>query len=256
MVSGFFILMQLERTETIYGIRAVLEAIEANQSINKIFVQKGLKGELFKELESTVRKSGLSLSYVPVEKLNRLTRNHNHQGVVAQISPVQFYDFEALVEQVLSKEKLPFFLLLDQVSDVRNFGAIIRTAECCGVHGIIIPKNGAAPITDDTVKTSAGAAFNVPIAKVDHLKDAVFYLQSSGIVVTGATEKAADHIYGVDFNQPTAIIMGSEDKGISPSTLQIIDHKAKLPLMGKIGSLNVSVACGVFLYEVVRQRRS
>ncbi|MEC8831619.1 MAG: 23S rRNA (guanosine(2251)-2'-O)-methyltransferase RlmB [Bacteroidota bacterium] len=239
----------------IYGIRAVLEAINAEQPINKIFIQKGLKGDLYKELESSVRKGGISLSYVPIEKLNRLTRNSNHQGVVAQISPVQFYQFEALVEQVLSKETLPLFLMLDGVSDVRNFGAIIRTAECCGVHGIIVPKNGAAPITDDTVKTSAGAAFNVPIAKVDHLKDAIFYLQSSGIVVTGATEKAEDEIYGVDFNQPTAIIMGSEEKGISPSTLNIIDHQAKLPLMGKIGSLNVSVACGVFLYEVVRQRK-
>ncbi len=232
-----------------------MEAINAEQPINKIFIQKGLKGELYKELESSVRKNGLSLSYVPVEKLNRLTRN-NHQGVVAQISPVQFHQFEELVEQVLSKEQLPLFLMLDGVSDVRNFGAIIRTAECCGVHGIIIPKNGAAPITDDTVKTSAGAAFNVPIAKVDHLKDAIFYLQSSGIVVTGATEKADDEIYGVDFNQPTALIMGSEEKGISPSTLNIIDHQAKLPLMGKIGSLNVSVACGVFLYEVVRQRNN
>ncbi|MDF0708961.1 23S rRNA (guanosine(2251)-2'-O)-methyltransferase RlmB [Flagellimonas okinawensis] len=239
----------------IYGIRAVLEAINAEQPINKIFIQKGLKGDLYKELESSVRKGGISLSYVPIEKLNRLTRNSNHQGVVAQISPVQFHQFEALVEQVLSKETLPLFLMLDGVSDVRNFGAIIRTAECCGVHGIIVPKNGAAPITDDTVKTSAGAAFNVPIAKVDHLKDAIFYLQSSGIVVTGATEKAEDEIYGVDFNQPTAIIMGSEEKGISPSTLNIIDHQAKLPLMGKIGSLNVSVACGVFLYEVVRQRK-
>ncbi|WP_318311986.1 23S rRNA (guanosine(2251)-2'-O)-methyltransferase RlmB [Flagellimonas crocea] len=238
----------------IYGIRAVIEAIHANQPINKIFIQKGLQGDLFKELESTVRKNGISVSYVPIEKLNRLSRS-NHQGVVAQISPVEFLQFETLVEQVLAKEELPLFLLLDGVSDVRNFGAIIRTAECCGVHGIIVPKNGAAPITDDTVKTSAGAAFNVPITKVDHLKDAIFYLQSSGIVVTGATEKAEDEIYGVDFNKPTAIIMGSEEKGISPSTLAIIDYQAKLPLMGKIGSLNVSVACGVFLYEVVRQRK-
>ncbi|MBW8199975.1 23S rRNA (guanosine(2251)-2'-O)-methyltransferase RlmB [Flagellimonas abyssi] len=240
----------------IYGIRAVIEAINAGQPINKIFIQKGLKGDLYKELESSARKSGIGLSYVPVEKLNRLTRNNNHQGAVAQISPVEFHQFEELVEQVLNKEETPLLLMLDGVSDVRNFGAIIRTAECCGVHGIIVPKSGAAPITDDTVKTSAGAAFNVPIAKVDHLKDAIFYLQSSGIVVTGATEKADDEIYGVDFNQPTAIIMGSEEKGISPSTLSIIDHQAKLPLMGKIGSLNVSVACGVFLYEVVRQRRS
>lgn len=244
----------MKENQLIYGIRAVMEAINANQPINKIFLQKGLKGDLFKELETTIRKTGISSSYVPTEKLNRLTRN-NHQGVVAQISPVQFQDFETLVEQVVANEKLPFFLLLDQVSDVRNFGAIIRTAECCGVHGIIIPKNGAAPITDDTVKTSAGAAFNVPICKVDHLKDAIFYLQSSGIKITAATEKADDEIYAVDFGQPSAIIMGSEEKGISPSILSVVDHKAKLPLFGSIGSLNVSVACGVFLYEVVRQRQ-
>lgn len=242
-------------SDQIYGIRAVLEAIGAEQPINKIFLQKGLKGELFKELETTIRKNGISTSYVPIEKLNRLTRN-NHQGVVAQISPVKFHVFETLVENILAQEEKPFFLLLDQVSDVRNFGAIIRTAECCGVHGIIVPKNGAAPITDDTVKTSAGAAFTVPIAKVDHLKDALFYLQSSNIQVVAATEKTEDEIYAVDFDQPIAIIMGSEDKGISPSILSMVDHKAKLPLLGSIGSLNVSVACGVFLYEVVRQRRS
>jgi 23S rRNA (guanosine2251-2'-O)-methyltransferase len=243
----------LENTTIIYGIRAILEAINANQPINKIFLQKGLKGDLFKELETSIRKMGISSSYVPVEKLNRLTRN-NHQGAVAQISPVQFQDFETVVEEVMSTQKAPFFLLLDQVSDVRNFGAIIRTAECCGVHGIIVPKNGAAPITDDTVKTSAGAVFNVPICKVDHLKDAIFYLQSSGIEVTAATEKTEGEIYSVDFSKPTAIIMGSEEKGISPSILSIVDHMAKLPLFGTIGSLNVSVACGVFLYEVVRQR--
>lgn len=242
-------------SDQIYGIRAVMQAMDADQPINKIFLQRGLKGELFKELESTIRKNGISASYVPIEKLNRLTRN-NHQGVVAQISPVKFHDFETLVENVISKEKMPFFLLLDQVSDVRNFGAMIRTAECCGVHGIIVPKSGAAPITDDTIKTSAGAAFNVPIAKVDHLKDAIFYLQSSGISVVGATEKTENEIYAVDFNQPCAVVMGSEDRGISPSILAILDQTAKLPLMGSIGSLNVSVACGVFLYEVVRQRRA
>ncbi|MEZ4811582.1 MAG: 23S rRNA (guanosine(2251)-2'-O)-methyltransferase RlmB [Allomuricauda sp.] len=241
-------------SDQIYGIRAVLEAIDAKQPINKIFLQKGLKGELFRELETAIRKNGISSSYVPIEKLNRLTRN-NHQGAVAQISPVQFHSFEALVEQVVQQEEKPFFLLLDQVSDVRNFGAIIRTAECCGVHGIIVPKTGAAPITEDTVKTSAGAVFNVPIAKVEHLKDAIFYLQSSKISIVAATEKTENEIYDVDFNLPCAIVMGSEDKGISPSILNIVDHTAKLPLLGNIGSLNVSVACGVFLYEVVRQRR-
>ncbi len=237
----------------IYGIRAILEAIEAEQPINKIFLQKGLHGELFKELETSIRKNGISCSYVPVEKLNRLTKS-NHQGAVAQTSPVQFRQFEELVEQILEQDKTPFLLLLDQVSDVRNFGAIIRTAECCGVDGIVVPKYGAAPITDDTVKTSAGAVFNMPIAKVDHLKDAIFYLQSSGIKVVAATEKTENKIYSIDFSQPCAIVMGAEDKGISSSILTMVDHKAKLPLMGQIGSLNVSVACGVFLYEVVRQR--
>lgn len=239
----------------IYGIRAVLEAIDSEQPINKIFLQKGLGGELFRELETSIRKNGISSSYVPIEKLNRLTKN-NHQGAVANISPVQFHVFEELVEKVLGQEKSPFFLLLDQVSDVRNFGAIIRTAECCGVNGIIIPKSGAAPITDDTVKTSAGAAFKVPIAKVDHLKDAIFYLQSSGIKVIAATEKSENDIYTVDFNTPCAIIMGAEDRGISTSILNLVNHKAKLPLLGEISSLNVSVACGVFLYEAVRQRMS
>lgn len=238
----------------IYGIRAILEAIASNQPINKVFLQKGLKGELFRELEAEIRKNSISASYVPLEKLNRLTKN-NHQGAVANISPVEFSDFEALVEQVLKDHASPFFLLLDRVSDVRNFGAIIRTAECTGIHGIIIPKTGAAPITEDTVKTSAGAAFKVPIAKVDHLKDAIFYLQSSGIKVIAATEKAQDDIYNIDLNNPCAIVMGAEDKGISPSILNLVDEKAKLPLLGEIGSLNVSVACGVFLYEVVRQRR-
>ncbi|MEM9646881.1 MAG: 23S rRNA (guanosine(2251)-2'-O)-methyltransferase RlmB [Bacteroidota bacterium] len=237
----------------IYGIRAILEAIDASQPINKVFLQKGLSGELFRELEGVIRKQGLSYSYVPVEKLNRLTKN-NHQGAVAQISPVQFHHFDDLVEKVVAEKNSPFFLLLDQVSDVRNFGAIIRTAECCGVDGIIVPKSGAAPITDDTVKTSAGAVFNVPVAKVDHLKDAIFYLQSSGVTVVAATEKTENHIYSIDFEGPCAVVMGAEDRGISPSILKMVDHKAKLPLMGQIGSLNVSVACGVFLYEVVRQR--
>ncbi|TMU57588.1 23S rRNA (guanosine(2251)-2'-O)-methyltransferase RlmB [Flagellimonas algicola] len=237
----------------IYGIRAIMEAIEAEQPINKIYLQKGLGGELFRELETVIRKNGISSSYVPIEKLNRLTKN-NHQGAVAQISPVEFQNFESLVERVMEKENVPFFLLLDQISDVRNFGAIIRTAECCGVHGIIVPKNGAAPITDDTVKTSAGAVFNVPIAKVDHLKDAIYYLQASGIAVIGATEKTENQIYSADFKSPCAIVMGAEDKGISNSVMKALDNKVKLPLLGQIGSLNVSVACGVFLYEVVRQR--
>ncbi len=244
----------MEKPTQIYGIRAVIEAINANETIDKVFIQKGLKGDLFKELEALLRKNGINVAYVPIEKLNRLTKG-NHQGVITNISPISFYTIENLVEEVLSKKKTPLFLLLDQLSDVRNFGAIIRTAECTGVDGIIIQKKGAAPVTADTIKTSAGAAFKVPIAKVDHIKDAVFYLQASGISITAATEKTNNTIYDVSFKERCAIIMGSEDKGVSPSVIKAGDQVAKLPLLGEIESLNVSVACAVFIYEVVRQRR-
>ncbi len=243
----------MQKITQIYGIRAVIEAINADEHIDKVFIQRGLKGDLFKELEGILRKNQINTSYVPVEKLNRLTKN-NHQGVVANISPITFHEMETLVENVLENKKTPLFLLLDQLSDVRNFGAIIRTAECTGVDGIIIQKKGAAPVTADTIKTSAGAAFNVPIAKVDHIKDAVFYLQASGIQVIAATEKTENTIYDVSFEPPTAIVMGSEERGISPSILKAADKTAKLPLLGEIESLNVSVACAVFLYETVRQR--
>lgn len=243
----------MQEITRIYGIRAVLEAIGSKEPIDKVFVQRGLKGDLFKELESAIRKNQINTSYVPVEKLNRLTKN-NHQGVVANISPIIFHELESLVENVMESTKSPLFLLLDQLSDVRNFGAIIRTAECTGVDGIIIQKKGAAPVTADTIKTSAGAAFKVPIVKVDHIKDAVFYLQASGVRVISATEKTDNTIYDISFEGPSAIVMGAEDRGISPSILKASDHMAKLPLLGEIESLNVSVACAVFLYEAVRQR--
>ena len=231
-----------------------MEAIKSDEPVDKVFIQKGLKGDLSKELEALIRRNGISASYVPIEKLNRLPQN-NHQGVVANISPITFHNFEDLVEEVVARKELPLFLLLDQLSDVRNFGAIIRTAECSGVDGIIIQKKGAAPVTADTVKTSAGAAFKVPIAKVDHLKDAVFYLQASGIKIVAATEKTESSIYDVPLSKPCAIIMGAEDVGISPSILKAADYLARIPLLGKIGSLNVSVACGILLYEAVRQRK-
>ena len=237
----------------IFGLHSVIEAINSNKTIDKVFLQKGLKGELYNELESLIRNHSINVSYVPVEKLNRLT-DKNHQGAVAQISPIEFYDLENLVINVIESGKTPLFLLLDQISDVRNFGAIIRTAECTGVDGIIIQKKGAAPINGDTVKTSAGAVFKVPICKVDHIKDAMFHLQASGIKVIAATEKTEDTIYDMSFNEPCAIILGSEGKGISPSIIKLADYRAKLPMYGDIGSLNVSVACGAFLYEVVRQR--
>jgi len=221
----------------LYGIRAVIEAILAGKNIDKLFIQKGLQGGLARELQDVVKQHGINTSHVPVEKLNRLTKK-NHQGVVAHIAPIEFHDLEELVIQTMESGETPLFLLLDQLSDVRNFGAIIRTAACTGVHGIIIQKKGGAPVGGDTVKTSAG----------------VFYMQASGIQVVAATEKTQDLVYDVDFNTPTAIVMGSEGKGIAPSLLKLVDHKAKLPMVGEIASLNVSVACGAFLYEATRQR--
>ncbi|MDY0089803.1 MAG: 23S rRNA (guanosine(2251)-2'-O)-methyltransferase RlmB [Flavobacteriaceae bacterium] len=243
----------MQKENQIFGIRAVIEAIQAGKEIDKLFIQKEAQGELMRELFKLVKDKQISYSYVPVEKLNRLT-DKNHQGVVATVAPISFYELEELISQVFESGKTPLFLILDQLSDARNFGAIIRTAECTSVNGIIIPKHGAAPVNGDTVKTSAGAVFNVPICKVGHLKDAVFYLQSSGVKVIAATEKTDNNLYDVSMTEPTAIIMGSEDRGINPSVLKIVDEKAKLPMFGSIGSLNVSVACGAFLYEAVRQR--
>ena len=243
----------MEKEHQIFGIRAIIEAITAGKEIDKVFIQSDTQGDLMKDLMSLMKRKSINFSYVPVEKLNRLTPS-NHQGAVATISPIGFQDLETLIEKVIESGEKPFFLLLDQLSDARNFGAIIRTAECTGVHGIIVQKQGSAPVNGDTVKTSAGAVFNVPICKVEHIKDAVFLLQACGITTIGATEKTESAIYDVDLNKGIAIIMGSEDRGINPSVLKIIDEKAKLPMFGTIGSLNVSVAAGAFLYEAVRQR--
>ncbi|HLV23378.1 MAG TPA: 23S rRNA (guanosine(2251)-2'-O)-methyltransferase RlmB [Moheibacter sp.] len=244
----------MQNEQLIFGIRAVIEAIAAGKNIDKVFLQKEATGELMQELLKSLKKNSVNFSYVPIEKLNKLSKFNNHQGAVASISPVSFLTMEQLIEGTLEKKDNPLFLILDQLSDARNFGAVIRTAECTGVDGIIIQKQGAAPVNGDTVKTSAGAVFNIPICKVDHIKDAVFYLQGSGIKTVAATEKTENNIYDIDFTGGVAIIMGSEDKGVNPSVLKIVDEKAKLPMFGTISSLNVSVACGAFLYEVVRQR--
>lgn len=245
-----------ENQTTIFGLRAIIEAIESGSTINKVYLQKGLRGDIFYQLDKLIKSNKITTSLVPVEKLDRLSKNKNHQGAVAQISPVEFHDFENLIEIVKEKSALPLFLLLDQVSDVRNFGAIIRTAECTGVNGIVIQQNGSAPVNAETIKTSAGAAFKIPICKVNHIKDALFILQAEGIKTVAATEKTESSLYDIDLNQPLAIIMGSEHRGINPSILKMVDYKAKLPLMGTIESLNVSVACGVLLYETLRQRIS
>ena len=244
----------MEKENQIFGIRAIIEAIQAEKEIDKVFIQKEAQGDLMRDLMKVIKKNNINFSYVPVEKLNRLT-SKNHQGAIATIAPIKFYTLENLIEIVTANKENPLFLILDQLSDARNFGAIIRTAECTGVDGIIIQKQGSAPVNGDTVKTSAGAVFNIPICKVEHIKDAIFYLQGSNIKTIAATEKTENHIYDLDLKTGLAIIMGSEDRGVNPSVLKIVDEKAKLPMFGTIASLNVSVACGAFLYETVRQRQ-
>lgn len=244
----------MNKDTIIFGIYPVLEAIKSNKFIDKLFIQKGIENPKIEEIISLAQPNGVSINFVPIEKLEQLSRA-NHQGIVAIISPIGFSNFENIVEETLAKDKAPLFLVLDQISDVRNFGAIIRTAECTGVDAIIIQKKGGAPVSGDTVKTSAGAIFKVPICKVDHIKDAIFYLKGSGVHVIGATEKASKSLYDIDFTPPTAIVLGSEGKGITKSLFNLLDEQAALPMLGEINSLNVSVACGAFLYEVIRQRR-
>ena len=242
----------MEKNTEIYGIRAVIEAINSSKDIDKVFIQTGLKGKLIGQLESLIRKNKINFSYVPSQKLDRLSKK-NHQGVIARIAPIKFYTIDSFSE-VLEKSNNPFVLILDQINDVRNFGAIIRTAEISGVDGIIIQNSSSAPVNSDTIKTSAGAIFNIPICKVNHIKDAIYHLQSMNISIISASEKSEKNIYDVDLKVPIAIIMGSEQKGINKSVINLSNESVKLPMYGKIESLNVSVACGIFLYEVVRQR--
>lgn len=241
------------QNQTIFGIRAIIEAINSGKTLEKIYIQKGTSGHLFSELNSLIKKHSISSSYVPIEKLNHLSKRQNHQGTVAKISQIGFTELDEVLENIETKPSL--LLLLDQITDVRNFGAIMRTAECTGVDAIIISSQGSAPLNADAIKTSAGAAFKIPICKVSHLLDAIYQLQAEGIQIVAITEKTDSNIYQVDFTKSTALIMGSEHKGISPAILKISDAKGKLPLLGEIESLNVSVACGVALYEVVRQRQ-
>ncbi|HNP67319.1 MAG TPA: 23S rRNA (guanosine(2251)-2'-O)-methyltransferase RlmB [Aequorivita sp.] len=242
-----------DKTNTIFGIYPIKEALASQVVFDKVFIQKGIESDKIEMLIKDLEKANVPVNIVPFEKLNRLTKG-NHQGIVALTSPVAFQSLETVVERALESDKKPLFLVLDQITDVRNFGAILRTAECTGVDAVIIQKSGGAPVSGDTVKTSAGAIFKIPICKVEHIKDAIFYLQGSGITTIAATEKTKTEIYALDLNKPLAIIMGSEGKGVSKSVLGLVDEKASLPLLGEINSLNVSVACGAFLYEATRQR--
>lgn len=237
----------------VFGIRAIIEAVDSNKSINKVFIQRGLNNKNGFELIKKLNSKSIEISYVPIEKLNRLTPK-NHQGAVATISPIKFLNIQDLSELIESKQKELSLLILDQLSDVRNFGAIVRTAECSGVDCIIIQSSGSAPVNGDTIKTSSGAIFNVPICKVPHIKDAIFLLKQHEIKIYGASEKSEIDLYQTKFEKKQAIIMGSEGKGLSSSVIKLCDSLIKIPLLGKIESLNVSVACGAILYELVRQK--
>ncbi|WP_417431296.1 23S rRNA (guanosine(2251)-2'-O)-methyltransferase RlmB [Halpernia sp.] len=242
-----------EKDDFIFGLRPVMEALEAGKTIDKIFLQNALQGQIYAELKATLAKHKIRANYVPIEKLNRFTRK-NHQGVVAFISDVPFYNIENLLPQIFEEGRTPFLLMLDRLTDVRNFGAICRTAECVGIDAIIIPEKGGAPINSDAIKTSAGALYNIKICKEKNLAHTVDFLQQSGVKVFAATEKAENLIYAADFSGPTLIVMGNEETGISKEVLHHADEKIKLPIKGKTQSLNVSVACGAILYEAVRQK--
>ena len=242
----------MELESKVFGIYPILEAIKSEIVIDKLYVQKGSSNPMIETIVDSLS-NDTTVLYVPTEKLDKLIRG-NHQGIVAITSPITFSSLETLVETALAKDKKALFIILDQISDVRNFGAIIRTAECTGVDGIIIQKKGGAPVGGDTIKTSAGAIFKVPICKVDHIKDAIFYLQGSGIKTVAATEKTQSSVYDLELNESLALVMGSEGKGVSKSVLGLVDDRASLPVLGEINSLNVSVACGALLYEIIRQR--
>jgi 23S rRNA (guanosine2251-2'-O)-methyltransferase len=242
-----------ENDNMIFGLRPIIEALKSGKQIDKLLVQNGLKNELFGEMMSLLKKHNVVYQYVPVEKLNRLT-SKNHQGVVGYISSIEYSKIEKVLPMVFDAGKTPLILILDRITDVRNFGAIARTAECAGVDAIIIPARGAAQINADAIKTSTGALHKIPVCKEDNLKDVIHYLRESGLQVIACTEKTTDMYYAQDYTLPVAIMMGSEEDGISPEFLKLADAHAKIPLMGKIGSLNVSVAAGVILYEAVKQR--
>ncbi|MBC7410958.1 MAG: 23S rRNA (guanosine(2251)-2'-O)-methyltransferase RlmB [Bacteroidia bacterium] len=237
----------------IYGTRAVIEAIESGKTIDKLMIQKGLSNALTGDLFKACRDNNIPYQLVPPERVNRETRA-NHQGVIAFMSAVEYQNIEEIIMRCNEKGEIPLLLMLDGITDVRNFGAIARTANCAGVHAIIIPSRGGAMITADAIKTSAGALHTSAVCKVDNLKATLYLLKEYGIQIVSCTEKTDSLYTAHTYTQPTAIIMGAEDSGISNELIKLSDVKAKLPLLGNIESLNVSVACGVLLYEVVRQR--
>ncbi len=244
----------LKKDEIIYGYQPVLEAIKSGREIEKLLLMKTLHPSKVQELKKEATAHGLTFQFVPREKLNKFTRQ-NHQGIVALISPIAYVDLSQLLPMLFESGKSPFLLLLDKITDVRNMGSIARSAECAGVDALILPAKGSALITSDAIKTSAGALTRLPVCRVSSLKWAVDYIKNSGINVVGTKENAKLVYHQADFTIPVAIVMGSEEKGVSADVLDLCDHTIGIPIMGEIESLNVSVATGIVLYEAVKQRQ-
>ncbi|MBR1792980.1 MAG: 23S rRNA (guanosine(2251)-2'-O)-methyltransferase RlmB [Bacteroidales bacterium] len=238
----------------VYGLRPVIEAIRAGQHIDRILLQNGLSGSLFGELKALIRQHDIPFQHVPVEKLSKMTEG-NHQGVVATIAPVSYHSFVEVVERLQEEERVPLILLLDHVTDVRNMGAIARTAECAGVDALVVPDHGSAQINEDAVKTSSGALLRLPVCRESNLKTVLNLARQYGMQICAATEKGSDEYTAVDFTQPTLLIMGAEETGVGPELLKLCDKRAVIPICGEVQSLNVSVAAGVMMYEALRQRR-
>ncbi len=236
-----------------FGFRAITEAIRAGKEIDKVLIKQNLSGDLFNELFALIREHGIPFQYVPQEKLNNVSRG-SHQGVIAMISSVEYRQLDDLLPWIYERGESPLILILDRITDVRNFGAIARSAECAGVHAVVISERGSAPVNSDAVKTSAGALSHLNICRTDSLREAIIFLKESGVHVIAATEKGSEIYYKANYKGPIALIMGCEERGVSQELLKLADEEVKIPVLGKIESLNVSVAASVILYEAVRQR--
>lgn len=245
----------MEKSEMIFGVRAVIEAIQAGKDIDKILVKKDIQSDLSKELFAVLKGTHIPVQRVPVERINRITRK-NHQGVVAYLSAVTYQKAEDIVPTLFEQGKNPFFIMLDGVTDVRNFGAIARTCECAAVDAIIIPSKNSVSVNADAVKTSAGALHTLPVCRELNLTSTLRYLKECGFRIVAATEKGDYDYTKADYTGPICIIMGAEDKGVSYDNLALCDEWVKIPMLGSIESLNVSVAAGILIYEAVKQRMS
>lgn len=243
----------MKETEMIFGTRAVIEAVQAGKEIDKILMRRDLQSDLSRELFGIVKGTGIPVQRIPKEKLDRLTRK-NHQGVIAFIPAVAYQRLEDIVPFLYEEGKNPLIVLLDGVTDVRNFGAIARTCECAGVDAIVIPAHHSVSVNADAVKTSAGALLSIPVCKETSITEAIRFLKNSGYTVVAATEKASKSYTSINYENPAAIVIGGEDYGISSDNLRICDEMVRIPVFGKIASLNVSAAAAVLLYEAVRDR--